>query len=421
MKPYKLSKQALVLEHEFAMAMRRQVMWGFAFDKNAAVQLYAVLSAKRAELDDKLQETFPPIYLDPGHPQGLKTKTKCIEFNPGSRKHIAERFIQRGWEPQRFTPEGKPQIDEAVLSNLSDIGYPEAKLLNEYLMVSKRISQLAEADGAWLKLEKGGRIFGDVLTNATITGRCSHRSPNMAQVPNLGSPYGKECRALFTTTYPDWELIGVDFSGLEIRVCASYTAAYDKGELIREVCEGDIHKANQEALNLPSRDAAKTYLYATLYGAGDEKLGSIVGGGQAMGRRLKKRFYERWPGVAKLQHRIDRTIKDRGYLTGLDGRILPVRSHASLNTLLQSGGAVLMKKFTVALHQRMAAEGYEFGKHWAQVAHIHDEVQIECDKSISQTVEEIALGEISKSGSDFGFKCPLAGEASRGANWSQTH
>jgi DNA polymerase-1 len=419
MKPYKLSKKSVELEHDFAFAMRRQVMWGFAFDKNAAVQLYAVLSGRRAELDEELQKVFPPIYLEPGAHGGLKTKTRIIVFNPASRKHIADRFQAKGWKPNKWTPEGRPQIDESVLAG---IDFPEAKLLNEYLMVAKRISQLAEADGAWLKLvTSDGRIYGDVLTNATITGRCSHRSPNMAQVPNSGSPYGKECRALFTATYPDWELIGVDFSGLEIRVCASYTAPFDDGELIHEACEGDIHSANQEALGLPSRDIAKTYLYATLYGAGDEKLGSIVGGGQAAGRRLKKRFYERWPGVAKLQSRIDKTIKERGYLTGLDGRILPVRSHASLNTLLQSGGAVLMKNFTVALHRRLEAEGYKFGKQWAQVAHIHDEVQLECDKSFSASIKEIALGEIQKSGANFEFKCPLAGEAKSGRDWAATH
>ena len=68
MKPYKLTQQSVELEHEFAMVMRKQVMWGFAFDKNAAVQLYAVLSGRRAELDDELQKVFPPIYLEPGDP-----------------------------------------------------------------------------------------------------------------------------------------------------------------------------------------------------------------------------------------------------------------------------------------------------------------------------------------------------------------
>jgi len=418
MNPYKLTPQSVALEHEFAVYMQRQIKWGFAFDKNAAIQLYASLSEKRSVLDEALQEVFPPIHLDPGHPDGLKTKVKTITFNPGSRKHIADRFIAQGWTPTKFTPEGRPQIDEPVLAGLE---YPEAKLLNEYLMIAKRISQLAEADGSWIKLERDGRIFGDVLTNATITGRCSHRSPNIAQIPNLGSPYGRECRSLFVTTYPDWTLVGIDFSALEIRVCASYTSPYDNGELIKEACDGDIHSENQKALNLPTRDDAKTYLYATLYGAGDEKLGSIVGEGQAVGRRLKKRFLERWPGIAKLKHRIDQTLKERGYLTGLDGRILPVRSHASLNTLLQSGGAVLMKAFTVALHRRLDAEGYQYGQDWAQVAHIHDEVQIECKESLQEPIAEIALGTLSECGANFRFNCPLKGEASFGRTWADTH
>ena len=416
--PYKLSPQSVALEHEFAMYMQRQIRWGFAFNKNAAIQLYAALSERRMELAEKLQDVFPPIVLGPGHPDGLKRKCKIIIFNPNSRKHIADRFIAQGWSPTKFTPEGKPQIDEAVLAG---IRFPPAKLLNEYLMVAKRISQVAEADGAWLKLERGGRIFGDVLTNATITGRCAHRSPNMAQVPNLGSPYGRECRSLFVPTRPDWTLIGVDFSGLEMRVCASYTNAYDRGELVREVCEGDIHSANQTALSLPSRAVAKTYLYATLYGAGDAKLGSIVGGGQAEGRRLKKQFLERWPGIAKLRHKLDQTIKTRGYLTGLDGRILPVRSHASLNTLLQSGGAILMKAFTTNLHRKMDSDGFIYGEDWAQVAHIHDEVQLESKAKLHESIQNIALRTLSECGAGFQFHCPLQGEAKAGATWADTH
>tara|TARA_B100000749_G_scaffold221042_1_gene176101 strand:+ start:89 stop:1348 length:1260 start_codon:yes stop_codon:yes gene_type:complete len=419
MKPYKLADQAVQLEHDFAICIRKQIQWGFAFDVPAAAQLYATLSAKREELNTELQELFPPIVLPAGHPKGLKTKTKTIVFNPGSRMHIAERFMSTGWRPEKHTNEGRPQIDEAILR---EIGTPEADKLNEYLLVSKRISQLAEGDTAWMKLEKHRRIHGDVMTNSCITGRCAHRHPNMSAVPNLSSPYGKECRSLFTATGADWDLIGIDFSGLEMRVCAHYTSTFDDGALIEEVCDGDIHTTNAKAFGV-DRNTAKSVLYAQLYGAGEARLGSLVGGTPADGRKLKKKFYSRWPGIADLQDQIDHTLKVRGYLTGLDGRILPMRgkAFAAINTLFQAGGSTLVKNFTVALHKRLVAEGFDYGQDWAQCNHVHDEVQIETRKPLSSTASEIAIAEIPKSGADFGFRCPLEGEVSIGRNWADTH
>ena len=419
MKPYKLSEQAVQLEHDFALYIRRQIQWGFKFDVPAAAQLYATLSARREQLNQGLQKLFPPIILPPGHPKGLKTKQKTIVFNPGSRKHISDRFIEKGWKPEKLTNEGRPQIDEAILK---EIGTPEAESLNEYLLVSKRISQLAEGDTAWIKLEKHGRMHGDVLTNSCITGRCSHRRPNMSAVPNLGSVYGEECRSLFTATSDDWDLVGIDFSGLEMRVCAHYTSGFDGGDLVKEVCDGDLHSANAKALGV-DRPTAKTWLYASLYGAGEARLGGIVGGTPSDGRKTKQKFYSRWPGIAELNDKIKHTIKHRGYLTGLDGRILPIRGKefAAINTLFQAGGSTLVKNFTVALANRLVDEGLKYGTDWAACNHVHDEVQIETRKSLSPTVEEIAASEISKCGADFQFRCPLEGSISIGRNWAETH
>ena len=419
MRPYKLSEQAVQLEHDFAVYIRRQVQWGFKFDLPLAAQLYAQLSSRREELSQDLQKLFPPIVLPPGDPKGLKTKSKTIVFNAGSRKHISDRFIAKGWQPEKLTNEGRPQIDESILK---EIGTPEAIQLNEYLLVSKRISQLAEGKTAWIKLERGGRMHGDVLTNACVTGRCSHRHPNMSAVPNLGSAYGQECRSLFTATSDNWDLIGIDFSGLEMRVCAHYTSGFDSGALVKEVCEGDLHSANAKALGV-DRPTAKTWLYASLYGAGEARLGGIVGGTPADGRRTKRKFYARWPGISELNDRIKHTIKHRGYLTGLDGRILPIRGKefAAINMLFQSGGSTLVKNFTVALSNRLVGDGYTYGIDWAAVNHVHDEIQIETKKSISSAIAEIATSEIQKCGADFEFRCPLSGSVSIGRNWSETH
>ena len=145
-------------------------------------------------------------------------------------------------------------------------------------MLNKRLGQLATGKQAWLKLSESGKLHGRVNHMGAVTSRCTHANPNMAQVPSVSAPYGNECRSLFTV--PDnFHLLGADASGLELRCLAHYMARFDNGAYGREILEGDIHTANQEAAGLPTRNNAKTFIYGFLYGAGDEKIGSIIGKG----------------------------------------------------------------------------------------------------------------------------------------------
>jgi len=403
------SFDAVVLEHRFAEIIATQMQNGFAFDREAAGRLYSVLAGERDRLIRELQLEVPPTVIK------MKTKIKEIPFNPASRQQIAVALRDLGWDPSEFTPSGEAKVDEAVLSRLE---YPIAKKLSNYLLIQKRIGMLAEGDEAWLKVERNGRIYGSVNHNGAVTGRCTHRGPNMAQVPACGSPYGTECRSLFIAP-PGRLLVGVDASGLELRCLAHYMAKYDDGAFAKELLEGDIHTANQKAAGLPTRNDAKSFIYAFLYGAGPAKLGTIIGGGYKEGKEMQSRFLTKVPALKSLKDAVEAACS-RGYLYGLDGRLLRIRSpHAALNTLLQSAGAVIMKKATVIMNQEMICMGLT-GR-FKQVAHIHDEVQFEVDAAVAEEVAPVLKESITKAGVILGFRCPLAGEAKIGRNWAETH
>lgn len=428
-----VSEEALKLEHDVAHIIKRQVDNGFPFDVEKAEALYVKLLSRREELEKKLVDTFGSWYEPDGEPRVPKvsnrklgivkgaayTKIKLVTFNPASRVHIAKRLqYLYGWEPKEFTPSGQPKVDESVLSELD---YPEAKLLAEYMMIQKRIGQLAEGDKAWLKLVKNGRIHGEVITNGAVTGRMTHNNPNVAQVPAVSVPYGRECRELFKPR-DGWVQVGCDASGLELRCLAHYMARYDDGAYAKVLLEGDIHTENQKAAGLPTRDNAKTFIYAFLYGAGNEKLGSIVGGGKNAGARLRRRFLNRLPALKKLTDQVKETAKRRGYLIGLDKRHLKVRSlHSALNTLLQSAGAIIMKKALVILDEDLQAKGFVPGEDYEFLANIHDEWQMECRPEIAEEVGKTAAEAIRKAGEYFKFRCPLDGEYKIGKNWAETH
>jgi DNA polymerase I len=418
------SIQAMELEHEVAKLIYKQEQHGFTFNLEAARELYTKLNTRRLELEDKFQEMFPPKTIKTpffpkvnnkarGYVKGqvfYKESTKT--FNPSSRQDIAEKLISiHNWKPKEFTEDGKPKLDETVLASLP---YPEAKILCEHFLLDKRIGQLATGAQAWLKHEKNWKIHGVCNTNSTVTARATHSYPNMAQIPSVNVPYGKECRALFTVPAGK-KLVGVDVSGLEVRMLAHYMAKYDNGDYAKVVLEGDIHSETQKLAGLDSRDLAKRFYYCFLYGGGVKKIGLVTGKTMAEASKIKKRFLNNLPALNRLITEVQ-AAAERGYLIGLDKRKIKVRStHAALNTLLQSGGAIVCKQWLVEFDKLLKYHDAQ------QVVWVHDEIQIECLAEDADEIGKLAVEAIERTGKHFNLRVPLTGEYKIGDNWSDTH
>ena len=429
------SKESILIEHQTTKILQEQTENGFFFDEKEAMLLLSKINKRKSEVETEVHETFKPKWVDvkevkPKLKQdgtlsksGLteieyteRAKTNNIkpfmrqelkEFNLGSRQQIGQYLKDFGWKPTRFTPTGQPIVDEITLNKVKHI--KEAGLIAEFLLLQKRAAQVS----SWIDALNNNRVHGSVICTGAITGRMAHRSPNMAQVPAVYSPYGTECRACWTVP-EGYKLVGVDASGLELRMLAHYMA---DEEYINEIINGDIHTANQNFAGLKSRDEAKTFIYALIYGAGDEKIGSIIKGSRADGKLLRERFLSSLPALATLKNRVD-IAAEKKFLKGLDGRKIFLRhKHAALNTLLQGAGAILMKKALIMLDSllRLNTIDYKF------VANIHDEWQIEVKESQAEFTGELAVKSIIEAGEHFNLRCPMDGEYKIGDNWSETH
>jgi len=408
------SEESVLLEHEVALIIEEQVRNGFKLDIPYATCLLTDIKGKLDALYEQMQERWPPVVVKrTSDKTGKPLKDGVASFNPGSRKQIGEKLIELGWKPDKHTETGQPIVDEGVLSK---IDLPEAAPIVEYLMLQKRVAQIE----SWLEaVGKDSRVHGKVITNGAVTGRMTHSSPNMAQIPNAGSAYGPECRECWTVE-DGQVLVGIDASGLELRMLAHYMKDIN---YVRTVCEGsskdgtDVHTINQRAAGLLTRDSAKTFIYAFLYGAGDAKIGSIVGGNARKGGELKKRFLSQTPALAKLIAKVA-NYAALGYVPGLDGRKIWVRSeHAALNSLLQGAGAIVMKKALCLFYNKCKENGWPI----KLVANVHDEIQLETSDKYAIIVGEAAVQSIVEAGEHFGLRCPLNGEYKIGRNWRETH
>jgi DNA polymerase-1 len=410
LKRQEFSIQAQELEHEVQAIIAIQERNGFRFNEHSAMQLLAELKTRLESIIVEMQRIFPPkITSGRTHKTTGRPLSDIVEdFNPGSRKQIAERLIEKGWKPEKFTEKGSVIVDETTLEGLD---FPEAKAIAEYLMLQKRIAQIE----SWMEhTQPDGRVHGKVITNGAVTGRMTHHSPNMAQVPNSGAIYGPECRNLWTVE-KGCKLVGIDASGLELRMLAHYM---NDNEYTNEVISGDIHTANQKAAGLETRNQAKTFIYAFLYGAGAAKIGKIVGGSSKEGQKLINNFLRNTPKLERLRERVSEAFTKRGVLLGLDGRKLLVRSeHSALNTLLQGAGAIAMKKALVLLHKDLTNRKIPF----KLVANVHDEWQVEVSEQFADEVGQSGVRAIQNAGLEFKMNCPLTGEYKIGDTWKETH
>lgn len=453
----RLSAESVEIEHALSWYLAAQERAGVPFDLEKAVALQGRLAARREEIAQLMREEFGPRYKKDGKPFSPKKdipkrgvvagaeyqKLKLVEFNPGSRQDIAYHLTTRfGWTPTEFTDSGQPELNEKTLKGLADV--PATKLLIEYLMVDKRLGQLAEGKEAWLRHARndgpeGGKltglfhIHGRVKQNAAITHRATHSNPNLAQVPKVGAPFGAECRELFYVP-EGWVMVGADAASLEARCLAHYMARYDNGAYGALLLGGDVHTANRIALGLPEgkehRDKAKTFLYAFLYGAGSAKLGSIVSpelpeaARTKLGNKLRAQFLKGTPALKHLIDAVQAQAKQNGYLKLIDGRRTYVRSeHAALNTLLQSAGSLIVKKWMANYAARLEREYGQPGwtGKWCPLLYIHDENQLACRPEIADDVCRILLEEIRSLTEHFHWRVALDGEAKIGHNWKDTH
>tara|TARA_R110000868_G_scaffold90961_1_gene252092 strand:- start:1387 stop:3006 length:1620 start_codon:yes stop_codon:yes gene_type:complete len=430
----KLSEDAKNLEYATKKHCSLQEKTGWLFDEHGAIHILQQVNEDLRKAEQEVHKNFPPLPVwkskkpveNRFNTDGKRSKyyqdevdLDCHtndeedygywtypELNLGSRQQVGRHLMHYGWEPTIFTETGKPKVDE---STLKDVDIPEAKIIARYLMLQKRKGQI----DSWLDAldEKTGRIHCRVHTMGTITHRMSSSKPNLQQVTASSKEYGPEMRALFTVP-ADKVLVGADLSGLELRCLAHYMKS---DTYTKELLTGDIHTVNQKLAGLKTRDKAKTFIYAFLYGAGDAKIGSIVGRDSSVGKTIKERFLENTPSLAKLKQKVGKA-SDKGYLKALDGRHIRVRSeHAALNFLLQSAGAIIAKRAWVIFHELATHLNYK------QLGVIHDEIQIECSPDDAEEIGKLTVKAMELTTDYYKLGCPITGEYKIGRSWNETH
>lgn len=463
-----------LLERKHALEGRLKAEFGFWYQPISPNPTKALFTPKRKNAKAGYWGGSDETWINEageevvGYPM---TKIKPVEFNPGSRDHIARKLIERGWKPEKFTEGGAPKLDEETLEMVV-VRYPEMDGIGELLMVEKRISQLVgTANSLMEKTDDKGLIHGVINPMGTITSRGAHMYPNLGQVPSTKKPYGHDFRALFMcgpAMPKGWVALGADQEGLELRGLAHYLAKHDGGAYSKIVCTGDPHWLHAGVMGLVPvetkrdkentlhtivrEDGSKRFIYSYIYGAGDEKVGTTLyecllnakknagddgvalynkffpsgvstASVKRVGKKIRNDFANRIGGFKDLKDLISKQVLKRGRIKGLDGRLTPIRSdHSALNFMIQSAGAIICKRWLADAYEECCArfkEGWDGD--FCFVLWVHDEIQVCCRKEIADEIGEILVRCARKAGEAYGFRVPLDSKYSIGHSWADTH
>jgi DNA polymerase I-like protein with 3'-5' exonuclease and polymerase domains len=454
-------EEALSLEQETSRIMTTQSHRGICFDVTQAIGYVQELGQRIKEIDDYLIPNLPmeikqigttvtnPFlktggyrkqtqdYLNESYKEsgwgcvldrsklvgGPFTRIRFEPFKLGSTVQVKDYLLSSGWVPEswNFSVKTGERTSPKLEGSFRGVDGELPRKIKERITWRHRRSQIE----GWLKgVRSDDSLPAGANPCGTNTGRMRHSV--VVNVPKANADkqgaliwnvdeqsdiYGTQMRSLFIPR-EGYKLVGHDAAGLELRMLAHYM---DDPEFTREILEGDIHTFNQLKAGLPNRNDAKTFIYAFLYGAGDAKIGSIIDGDSAAGKQIKSEFLDSLPSLARLIKSVKKASK-RGWLKGLDGRKVWMRRDSTgglqtskaLNTLLQSAGAVVMKKSCEILWKSCEEAGLRAYK----VLDMHDEGQAEI---------ELAVDSIVKAGEYFKLNIPLAADAKVGLNMAETH
>lgn len=463
--------ESIELENNVLRIITQQEINGVYFDKDAATNLVTELDNRVRVIDNELEPRLPIHYSVHGVPvrkpfknDGRYSKMVLDWFpeladsdahfvsGPFSRieehrldinsiKQVKDYFLEQGWIPTEYNfskKTGQPTSPKLTEDSYGTITGGMGPQIKERLTLCHRRNQIQ----GWLdRVRPDGRLSAYANTCGTPTGRMRHS--NVVNIPKavcypkgherVGElvyatdskyqyvPYGTEMRSLFTVP-KSYKLVGCDAEQLELRLLAHFMG---DDLYIQEILRGDIHAHNQRLAGLPTRDDAKTFIYAFLYGAGDEKLGSIIEGTAEDGARLRKAFLDGLPHLKKLITKVKRAA-NKGWLKGLDGRKLHLRrsdngeviKHKALNLYIQGAGAVVMKKAIVILDDLILSDTSIDAK---KVLDMHDEFQFEVLERDAERVGELCVRAIVLAGEAFNLRIPMAGQFKVGLNWAETH
>lgn len=345
-----------------------------AYDREMAVRDVLFQAEQRGIRIDK---EYTTVLLSEWREEAAILRAQLQEAgleNPGSNLQVTTALKEIGWEPEEFTETGQAKLDKAILLAL-DARFPGlATPLLRYRRLTKWSSSYLEA---FLREADGNdRIHPNIRTLGARTGRMSVTNPAFQTLPSREAAI-RNCVLPYED---DQVLYAIDYQNMEMKVYASYTGdpalqAAARGEDFHRTTAAAVFNKPEADVTKDERSLAKTFNFASVYGAGPAKMALSAGVDEATVHSFASEFNARFPGAQAFKDGVERSGKYRAtnegqpYITTIGGRRVPCEDdkvYSLVNFICQGGAADVFKDALVAL------DSAGLGDHI--VLPVHDEV-----------------------------------------------
>lgn len=353
-------------------------------------------------------------------------------FNLRSPAQVQEFLLSQGWRPVEWNYKKVDGKKVRTSPRLTEESF--ASIEGESGQMIARIRQLNSRLDFMRGLLRNVREDGRIPTpyhGKAVTHRLRH-----AVVVNVPSPepdkfYGWECREVFIAEEGK-VLVGCDSDGCQIRMLIHELEArgigneeFKRGELFGRKEDGtDTHSRNAVAVNrivgeeVLTRTHAKNVFYGTIFGGGIPRIAALIGCSDPLAKRVRESFFEVLPELPELKQYLQAELRRDGYVRGIDGRPIYIRSpHMVTVSLMQGDEAIAMEMSMVYADKLIHGRGLDAH----QLIYYHDELDWEASQIGAEEVGQCLEKAIAWPSSYLGLNIELTGSASIGDTWAEIH
>ena len=293
--------------------------------------------ARLAELSDhfggELQRLEQEIYALAGR-----------TFNIASPRQLQDvLFVEHKLPVIKRTAKTGPSTDVDVLEELAH-QHPLPAKIAEYRQYAKLKGTYVDALPKLVN-PRTGRVHASFNQVVTATGRLSSHDPNLQNIP-VKTEIGRAIRSAFVPGEEGWALVAADYSQIELRILAHYTAdqrlceAFQRDEDIHARVAGQVNNVPLEVVTGDMHRQAKIVNFGTIYGQGSRALARQLGIDQQTAAKFIDSYFQTYPGIERFLVESLAECRRNGYVTTILGRrraIEGVRAGAAARGTWRSG------------------------------------------------------------------------------------
>lgn len=219
--------------------------------------------------------------------------------------------------------------------------YEIVDLILEYRMYSKLKSTYIE--GLLPLIHRDNKIHAHFQQTVAATGRISCTEPNLQNIP-IRHELGRKLRKAFVPESEEYELVGADYSQIELRILAHLSQdpllidAFNNGYDIHKITASKIFGIPEDQVTPLQRSNAKAVNFGVIYGMSGFGLSTELHITRKEAERYIGEYFKKYTKVKEFLDGLVSSCREKGYVTTIMNRKRIIHEINARNYMVRQAG-----------------------------------------------------------------------------------